>query len=90
MAWTEQRVRDELPEVLIEVQGVVSAGQVSGRFERYAHVSFLYHGYGFCAEWSWEAVVRALETGEPLQYDRWRVGAGQWVVNRDWPLATKN
>lgn len=68
MKWTVQRVREELPEVPVTVQGVVCIGQVAGRCLPAARVYFTYLGDMFNAEWSWTAVARALNTGKPLLY----------------------
>ena len=55
-------VKKLLPEVPIEINGKTFTGQVKGRKEPFASV----HVYGISVEFSWEAVTRAVNSGNPL------------------------
>ena len=62
--WTEAEVRDELPDVQVLWGGAVHRGRLGGRKLRFATAHF---AGGYRAEWPWSAVVRSLNSGEPLR-----------------------
>lgn len=67
--WTPEKVRETLPYVSVRINGRNVIGRVSGRKNRFASVSL---GYSTALQqfvdrtYSWEAVARSLNTGEPL------------------------
>lgn len=66
--WTTATVRDELPEVFVRVNGKVVKGQLGGRKNRFASVRIDLDGVTLTAEYAWETVVHALNTGSALTY----------------------
>lgn len=67
---TLEYVKEQLPDVLVEYQGGVFTGKVTGEDTDYATVTIAPdgdYGYGYVtAEFSWEAVTRMINTGSPL------------------------
>ena len=61
--WTVETVRAELPAVKVQMRNRVYDGRTYGRKSAFATVRF----GDMTAEWSWEAVVRCLNAGKPLQ-----------------------
>lgn len=65
--WTVQRVKDELPDVMVRVGGRKAQpvkAVVRGRLNRFATVGFL--DSALAVECSWDAVANSLNSGQPL------------------------
>ena len=66
MEWTVQRVKEELPEVDVLLNGHVCHGKVLGRMNQFATVHF---GNWLYFEWAWETIASCLNRGVPLRAD---------------------
>lgn len=62
--WTADRVREELPEVMVEIDGQKFRGQVRGRLNRVATV-FVRDNLSF--EFAWHTISRALNSNRSLK-----------------------
>jgi hypothetical protein len=71
--WTPERVRKELPQVQVLVNGKILPGRTSGRLNQFATVTVDNHGtlhrgnrpwYDF--SYAWETIAGALNKGTPL------------------------
>ena len=64
--WTIARVKDELPNVKIKIDGKVETGGVRGSKDKFATV-WVYRLGATYYSFSWDAVCRALNSGRPLK-----------------------
>jgi hypothetical protein len=66
--WTVEKVKDELPEVLVIWGSDIFVGRVYGRKNQFATVQIAVDGWpsGIRAEFAWETIVHSLSTGERL------------------------
>ena len=63
---TIEEVKEQLPPVDVRYQGKIMQAMVRGRLNRFASVS-LWPSHDVSFEYSWEAVHRAVITGNPLR-----------------------
>lgn len=60
--WTIEKVKKELPEVKVNLNGRVIKGNIRGRKNRFASVSI-----GSCSwEFAWATIVHSLNSNKPL------------------------
>ncbi len=70
--WTIEKVKEELPKVKVKIGGERLDGEVNGRLLPFAKVSVWFPPdkvrKGFYVDWefSWQAIVNSLNSGEPL------------------------
>lgn len=70
--WTIEKVKEELPKVKVKIGGEKFDGQVYGKKLPYAKVSVFFPpdrvkgGFNVDWEFSWQAIVNSLNSGEPL------------------------
>ena len=62
--WTIQKVKDELPKIVVIYNDEKFLCQVSGRKLHFAHVHSLESGHIW--EYSWETIARSLNSNMPL------------------------
>jgi hypothetical protein len=66
MYLTVNDVKQDLPNIPVLIKGIEYTGCVRGRFNKYPVVYV--HILTRSAEFTWEAVQRAYNTGEPLKF----------------------
>ena len=65
--WTTLTVKDQLPPVRVQVGKTVHTGYLAGRQKRFPTVYYgPFSGTMARNEWSWDAIVRSLNTNTPL------------------------
>jgi hypothetical protein len=67
MKWTAAKVREELPQVQIHLNGRVFNANVSGRRNAFATVWTREPGFEFSVDVSWNTLARCLNSGHPVQ-----------------------
>lgn len=66
--WTPDRVRDELPEIVLLVGGTECPARITGRLNRFATVRTRCDGAGYECEAAWSTLAKCLNENKPLRY----------------------
>ena len=64
--WTIEKVKSELPDVKVKIDGKIYTGEVRGRLNDFATVTVFFLSPGTMFTYSWETITRALNNNKPL------------------------